>query len=69
VWLPVSEAGKRLEISVTAVRKWMQHGTLMHSKWTNGRVYVYVDDEQDAKKDQSGWGNSGGAPVKSQRSW
>jgi hypothetical protein len=28
-----------------------------------------VDDEQDAKKDQSGWGNSGGAPVKSQRSW
>lgn len=42
--LTVREAANRLGISEEAVRKRMRRGTLAHSKWPDGRVYVYIDD-------------------------
>jgi len=50
-WLTVNEAAEWLGISEAAVRKRIQRDTLEHSKWPNGRVYVYVDVEQNDEKD------------------
>jgi excisionase family DNA binding protein len=45
--LTVSEAAEIMEISQDAVRKRVQRGTLPHTKGTDGRLYVYLDGDED----------------------
>ena len=51
-WLIVSEAAERLNIGEAAVRKRMQRNTLKHTKWQNGRVYVYMPGQEDVDLDK-----------------
>jgi excisionase family DNA binding protein len=52
--LTVSEAAERLGISKDAVRKRTHRGTLAHGKWPDGRVYIYLDVVESAKKTRGG---------------
>jgi hypothetical protein len=42
----VAEAAVRLRVKEQAVRKRIQRGTLAHDKDEDGRVYVYLDQEE-----------------------
>jgi hypothetical protein len=47
----VQEAGRRLGITESAVRKRVQRGLLEHDKESDGRLYVYLDT-QDIERDE-----------------
>ncbi len=44
----VAEAASRLGVKEQAIRKRIQRGTLVHDKDEHGRVYVYLDVEDQA---------------------
>ena len=44
----VAEAAARLGVKEQAVRKMIQRGTLAHDKDDDGRVYVYLDPEDES---------------------
>ena len=45
--LTVAEAAARLRVKEQAVRKRIQRGTIAHDKDDDGRVYVYLDTEDE----------------------
>jgi len=47
----IQEAARRLGVKEDAIRKRIQRGTLRHKKTPEGRVYVWVDSDQDATRD------------------
>jgi hypothetical protein len=68
-WLTVSEAAKTLKISEAAVRKRMQRNTLKHSKFSDGRVYVYLDYEESLREHAETKPDSGETPEQETRRW
>jgi excisionase family DNA binding protein len=46
----IQEAARRLGVKEDAIRKRIQRGSIRHEKDENGRVYVWVDTTQDARR-------------------
>lgn len=54
----VQEAALRLGVKDDAIRKRIQRGTLEHEKGLDGRVYVYLDVDEDASYVRQGHGST-----------
>jgi excisionase family DNA binding protein len=48
----IQEAARRLGVDEDAIRKRIQRGRMRHEKAEHGRVYVWVDADQDATRDR-----------------
>ena len=46
----IQEAARRLGVKEDAIRKRIQRGSIRHEKDEDGRVYVWVDTTQDARR-------------------
>jgi predicted ArsR family transcriptional regulator len=56
----VAEAATRLGVKEQAIRKRLQRGTLVSDKDDDGRVYVYIDTEEESAGTSNGTDNDTG---------